>query len=718
MVDTTRAEVEQRTRDTARDPEKSAPPDPAIAGKVIGDAGLSIWAGYLGEEYLSDLKPWSNEVRYILEAIDEVTIGTVLDAVKMPMIRAEITVEPASDSIPDTAAADFLDANIRQMYRQSCRKWITDTIEAVEFGFSIGEIVMEKRSDGRLWIRNIMPRGQETLRRWASEDPEHPDEFSHFIQGMWRGGAPRREVAIPLNKCVHVTWRGRKGNPQGKGLLRSLYTPYKFLKNFRVIEGIGVERNIGGTPIIELPEGDLTDAEKTELKKNAEGLRNDEALYVTVPHGMKITPYAGGQRNPGVREIIKDYETLILMRIFAQFLKLGMDKVGTQALVEGSQDFFTMAIESIQDEVMEQVNDQLVPYLFGMNTFPGTTGLPKLVWAKPGAMDVANIVEMFVKGAQSKVFTPTRKDEQRLRDEAGLEPLPDGVGEGDREVSSVVNDVFGGLGMSATPDNVRSFVEAVRHFDQAAGGDLRTVPGAYEKFVNGYQRELVGVYDKWAAETTRLMTLPGKALVDANNTLNSRLPMLAADLKSLASSRIAEASGMGLGETLGKRTSDPVVQETVQRMKSMAHAQIDDSIIPGVREKFGKESGAAQKLVGSDKKDFIEDLFSARRNSVARAAGGAHVAIFETQKAAGKVENAERRRLGQPPVPTRWVLDKSADHCEDDKSRATFGCPGLAGEYSDGWDSMPTVPAGDVSCLGNCRCYIEADFGDGWKRIT
>jgi hypothetical protein len=698
--------------------------------RILGDAGLSIWSGYLGEEYLVELKPWTNEARYVLEARDEAIIGTLLDAIKMPMIRAEIVVEPASDEEADIQLAQFVDANLRGMHKQSLRKWLTDMIEAIEFGFSLGEIVLEKRTDGRLWIRNIMPRGQETLRRWAAEDPAHPDEFSHFIQGMYRGSAPRREVAIPLNKCLHVTWRGRKGNPQGKSLLRSLYSPYKFLKNFRVIEGIGVERDIGGTPIIKLPGGQnsLSDAEKTELKKNAEGLRNDEALYIMVPEGMDIEAYNSGGKSTNVREIIKDYETQILMRMFAQFLKLGMDNVGTQALVVGSQDFFTMAIESIQDELIEQVNEQLVPYLMRFNTFPGTTGLPKVTWMKPGAMDVANIVEMFTKGAQSKIFTPTREDEVLLRDEAGLPELPEGKGEGDRDVTAAVNDVFGGLGMGQmTPrqlgafvDEIRAYDEARRTYDHPAGGDLRGITGGYEKFTNAYQKELVGVYDKWAAETSRLMSLPGKGLTEANATLNTRLNVLSADMKLLARARIGEATQMGMGTTLGKRAHDPEVQRTIAALLKEAELNIDEGVIPGVREKFGKEAGAAQKLKGAEKKNAFEDLFSGRRNSVARQAGGAQVAIFETQKSAGIVENRERKRLGIAPIATRWVLDKSAEHCEDDSHRATYGCPALAREYADGWESMPTVPAGAVSCLGNCRCYIEADLdGTGvWSRIT
>lgn len=708
---------ERRRGQAAREPEEEPQVNSAAVTQIYGDRGLSMWAGYMGEEYFTELKPWTNEAKYILEARDEPVISTMLEAVKMPMIKAEITCEPASDDEADRIAADFVLENLNQMHRQSLRGWITDTLEAIEFGFAVAEIVLEKRSDGRMWLRNLEPRGQETLRRWGIIDNEHPDVITDFIQRGWRGGAPRREVPIPLDKCVHTTLRARKGNPQGKSFLRSLYIPFKYMKNYRALEGIGIERDIGGTPILKLSEGmsmvDDSSSEMTELKKQMEGLRNDKALYVMLPHDMDISAYTGSKQL-NIREIIKDYEKQVLMRMFAQFLQLGMDNVGTQALVEGSQDFFTMSLESIQDEIMEQVNDQLIPYLFRYNSFPGTTGLPKLVWAKPGAMDVAAVLEMFTKASQAKILTPTREDEQKFRDEIGLEELPDGVGEGPREVQSVVNDVFGGLNLP----HHRAMVEEIRRYDQAAGQDLRTISGVYERFTNQYQKDLVATYDAWAAETTRLASLPGRTPGEIEGVVSRRLPNLEADLKVLARARIGEATTLGLGEVLGKRRNSAAVQSSVARLLQEVDDDIEQKIIPGIRDRYRQTAPALRDLPSAERKEFLEDLFDGRRSRVAQSAGKAQVAIFQTQKIAGQVENAERKRLGQPLIKVRWILDDRADHCANDASRSTFGCPDLAREYSDGWDSMPTVPAGNVSCLGNCRCYIEADFGQGWQRIT
>jgi len=709
--------------------EPREPQDPQVTplpetGKVYGDRGLSIWAGFLSEEYLTDLKPWNKEVRTYLEMRDDFTISTLLDAIKMVLLKAELTVEPASNDVVDVMVAEWVDSNLREMERQTLRSFLDDALEILDFGFSLHEIVLEKRSDGRLWLRNLEPRGQETLRRWQYDDVHHPDVLTHFIQGGFRGSAPRREVAIPIDKCVHITFRGRKGSPQGKAMLRSLYPAYKFLKNFRVFEGIGVERDVGGMPVYEMPEGangTIGSAEQEEINIMLEGIRQDEAVFAKIPHGAKLTSYSAGAKAYNVREIIRDYEKAILMRGFAQFIALGMDKVGTQALVEGQSDFFSLGLEAVQDHITEALNQQLVPYLLRYNTFPGATGLPKIVWSPPGNKNIEGLLEILTTGAAGGLVTLTRDDEVAIRDAAGLPSLPDGVGEGERNVPDLVADMFGNVGIPSM--NRKKAARQIRfsNYDHPAGQDLRITGGGYELFANNYQRELVTLYDDWADETVRLTSLPSKTAAQMNSTLASRLEELRIDMKTLSRQRIAEASGMGLGEVLGKRASSPEVQRTVTRLVGNADAWIDETVIPGIRERFSQDAIKARTILELPEREaFLRSGLSARRAGVAQGSGSAIAAIFETQKAAGIAENRERRRLGLNPIAVRWVLDDRAEHCEDDPSRGTFGCPSLARVYEQGWDSMVTVPAGNVSCLLNCRCYIEADFeGNGnWRRIT
>jgi hypothetical protein len=382
----------------------------------------------VNEEYLNLLKSWDKEVKIYLEMRDDVIVGTALDAIKLPLLKAEIVVKPAPGNSPgDQAAAEWLNDCMHKMKRQTWESHTTDMLEAIDFGFSIGEIVLEKRVDGRLWLKNIDPRGQETLDAaygWGFGTGPERDTAFVFNQ---RDPDSGELFAIPLSKCVHVAYRGRKGNPQGKSLLRSIYRTWRMCRDLENLEAIGIERDVGGMPVATLPEGDISDEDENDLREALKNLRNDDALYLLLPSGLTVEPYGGGSKMYDVGAVIERKQKEILGRAFAQFLKLGMDNVGTQALVKGSQDFFMFGLQSVQKFLLESWNLQLVPYLFSFpgNGFPGMTGLPEIDWNEPGQVDFAGLITALASGVNAKLFTPTDEDEDELRSVMDWIDLPE-----------------------------------------------------------------------------------------------------------------------------------------------------------------------------------------------------------------------------------------------------------------------------------------------------
>ncbi len=402
------------------------------AGRALGTKGLSVWNGIIGEEYLAILKNWRRAADVYREMADDSVIGTLLDAIKAPLLAADFDVAPAGTSDADRRAADFLWETINRMAMQTWRSHVVDMLEALDFGFAIGEVTLEKRGDGRLWLRNIDPRGQETVERWLFDG----DAAVGLVQ---RDPVSGEQRTIPLEKCVHVVFRGRKGNPMGKALLRSVFRPWRFLKNLENLEGIGVERDVGGTPMVEWDADKWQGWSQQQLREIYEdalrGLRNDEEVFLINVPGAKVVPYRGGDKMFDVREVIRDKRKEILQRFFAQFLELGMNRVGAQALVKGSQDFFSLALRGVQQEFLEAWNSRLVPLLLGFNRFQSISSLPQITWADPGKVDARELVEAYGRGASVGVITPLPQDEERLRAALDLPDLPEGAGEdgGDEE---------------------------------------------------------------------------------------------------------------------------------------------------------------------------------------------------------------------------------------------------------------------------------------------
>lgn len=239
-------------------------------------------------------------------------------------------------------------------------------------------------------------------------------------------------------------------------------------------------------------------------------------------------------------------------------------------------------------------------------------------------------------------------------------------------------------------------------------GDLRTKPGRWERSTNTQQRALVMAYDRWAAQLRRdLLAAKSIALslTQQELILDRALPGLEMALLETTHRGILAAEKVALR---GEPPSARVLLVETERLK-----QNDDlvqaKLIPFLGERLKGQLAAG--MVADPK--LLTAGLAAQRSFPAQLSGNSWVMIFETLKAKGQDENAERSKQGLPPVKVRWVLDPLAEHCQP--SSGYYGCPELAGEYPE-WDAMPTVPGGQVTCRLNCRCLVEVWQNGKWER--
>lgn len=384
------------------------------ATKAILGPGLKIWKGLLDEEYLPDLKPWSKAAKIYVEMADDAVIGSLLDAVWTPLLSSEFASVPASQSDEDKKAADFLENNLDGMVDTSWREHVEEMLRFLVFGFAIAEKVLKKHKDGHIHLETLIPVGQDTLWDWG----ENLDEFGNVVEFRQLDPITGKQNSAPLNKLLHFTFRSRKRDPQGYSLLRGLYRPWFFKKNLEVIEAIGAERDIGGTPIFKLGEQRLEEADITDLKATGKGLRMDEAAYIILPQGVELSPYGGGSKIYNVREMIRDWQHIIRQRFFADFISQGSEQVGTQALAREQTTFFGLILRSIQLSMMEVWQKQLVEFLFSFNRFEGA--IPHLDWKPAGKLQVQSLAQALMNMISAKVITPDPELEDHFRKIAGL----------------------------------------------------------------------------------------------------------------------------------------------------------------------------------------------------------------------------------------------------------------------------------------------------------
>lgn len=378
-----------------------------IQYKQIGTSGLRRQGGYIHEEFIPELRwPWAGAVYQEMSDNDPV-IGAILYLAEMLIRGTSWGVEPASQSEADIEAAKFLESCMHDM-DMSWANTICEILSMLTYGFSFHEQVYKVRrgpeetspkyksqyTDGRIGWRRLPVRAQVSLHEWEFNEE---GDVTAFIQCAEPDYKLRR---IPMSKGLLFRTRISRDNPEGKSLLRNAYRPWFFKKHFEEIEGIGIERDLAGFPVLTAPQDlDLwndEDERMVSLKARAEELvasvRRDSEEGVLLPYGWELKLLSSGSgRQIAIGETIDRYDNRIAITMLSDIILIGNSKAGSFALADTKQSMLAAALQSQLQNIADVFNSKAVPDLFSYNVFNGLTGLPKIV---PGQIQTPSLKEL------------------------------------------------------------------------------------------------------------------------------------------------------------------------------------------------------------------------------------------------------------------------------------------------------------------------------------
>lgn len=367
----------------------------AISGKEIGRIGQNRYGGVVFEEFLHELRGRKGIAVYSeMESNDDV-VGSILFAMEMLVRQVDWSVDPSGDSIKDKEAAEFVQSCMGDM----SVTWIDTISEIMSFltyGWSYHEIVYKRRmgntkdprtkskySDGLIGWAKLPIRAQDTLYQWEYDDNDN-------LLGMTQMPPPKFALyTIPIGKALHFRTKSRKDNPEGRSILRNAYRSWFFKRRIQEIEGIGIERDLAGLPVIHVPENlDIWNDSNPDtvnirvgLENMVKNIRRDSMEGVVLPFGYELELLSsGGQRQFDTNAIINRYDTRIAMTVLADFIFLGHEQSGSWSLSSSKTDMFALACGAFLDIICETFNSQGIPALIDMNGqhFEGITDYPKL----------------------------------------------------------------------------------------------------------------------------------------------------------------------------------------------------------------------------------------------------------------------------------------------------------------------------------------------------
>jgi dsDNA-binding SOS-regulon protein len=421
---------------------------------TLGSTGLPVYSGRIYDESLVELD--GEHGRKVLREMSEQDpiIGGVLLGVELLSRQVPYTIKAADESDKAHEIADFVDEALTDM-SPSWEDTLSEILSYLTYGWSWLEIIYKRRQglkpnspqkssrfdDDKIGWGGWSIRSQETLDHW---------EFSEGDKGelvaMHQWAPPDyKAVRIPRNKSLHFKTRSRRENPEGVSILRNAYRPWYMKKNIEIIEGIGVERDLAGLPVLWAP-SNLFSANASadeqslfaKLQKIVTSIKRDEQEGILMPMAFdeegKNPLYklellsTGGDRQFDTNAIINRYDERIAMSMLADFILMGHQAVGSYALSTTKTGLFSTALSAFLDLIVAEINMQAIPRLVLLNGW-SLKDCPTLQHGKIDTTDLSKLGSFLkqLSDAGMAVF-PNQLLEKYLLETAGL-PGDPGVGE-------------------------------------------------------------------------------------------------------------------------------------------------------------------------------------------------------------------------------------------------------------------------------------------------
>lgn len=376
--------------------------------KELGRIGQRRYNGIIYEEFLPELRGKRGIEVYREMAENDDIVGAILFAIEMLVRQASWNVEPSGDSAKDKEAAIFVESCMNDM-QETWIDTLSEILSFLTFGWSYHEIVYKRRigntkdsrtrskyNDGLIGWKKLPIRAQETLYQWEYDNEDN-------LMGMTQMPPPSFQLyTIPTSKALLFRTKSRKDNPEGRSILRNAYRCWYFKRRIQEIEGIGVERDLAGLPVLHAPsELDIWNQDdenavriRMELESIVQQIRRDELEGVVLPQGYELELLSsGGTRQFDTNSIINRYDTRMAMTVLADFIFLGHQQNGSWALSSDKTEMFAMAIGAFLDMICETFNSQGIPSLIDMNGkhFEGITDYPKMTHGDIEDADITKI---------------------------------------------------------------------------------------------------------------------------------------------------------------------------------------------------------------------------------------------------------------------------------------------------------------------------------------
>lgn len=459
----------------------------------MGATGLKVALKQIVEESKRELR-WPNIISIYKNMAKDATIAAAINVTKMMIGRVEWRVTPPLNATPEQKKrAEFITQCMNDM-EHTWADFIQDVTSSYVYGFSVHEKVYRKRlkafgskyNDGLIGWKKLPIRSQDTITGWVfSDDGRDLLAVEQDLSGLNYNGRYNNlvslngsnKIQIPRKKFMLFRVNPERDNPEGNSPLKSVHVAWRYRTTIEEQEAIGIVRNMVGTPVIKIPpvymSKDASDDQRAiyDYYQNiVRNLERNEQSGLVLPQAFdpetkqplfefELLSVSSG-RQYDTSQIITRWDNKILTALFADFLKLGQDRVGSFALAGAKTNLMAMAIEARLKEIANVLNHDLIPQTFALNGW-GDVDLPKFEFTDLDEQDLnefsqavqrifaTNAIEMkadvYDKIREVVFKLPPLEENRKIKEE----DLPGSVGMDSRSGDGMAAGTGNGTGKSA-----------------------------------------------------------------------------------------------------------------------------------------------------------------------------------------------------------------------------------------------------------------------------
>ena len=281
----------------------------------------------------------------------------------LPIIRSHWKIEPGGDDRQALEEAEFIRANLFEYLSGGFYQFVEQAVAAVWRGFSLFEIVARfDRDSKQTRLDQLSPMLPNTVYSWNRYESGRWGVTQEPYQGDADVGAapPEGGASLPPEKLLHVVWDQSGDDPEGMSILRPCYAGWKSRRLMLKLEATGYERGAYGIPFVTVdPSARAGDSDT--VNEILRELRTGARAWAAFPPGFNLQFADFPMKGADLREARIAAGQDMARAALAPFLFTG-EKAGAYSLIQGQQDFFTMALQTAADMIGAAVSVELQPH--------------------------------------------------------------------------------------------------------------------------------------------------------------------------------------------------------------------------------------------------------------------------------------------------------------------------------------------------------------------